>query len=1224
MRNTSYIIRTLVPALFALALTAAPALSLSATAADALATAIITDLGYNKGVCAIPNCGNGQLARAFYQRSSMKVHAMDPDIADVNATGALLESINAYAPRAFVDKGTLALMPYVDRFASLIVITNITDANLSGISYVELERALAPDGKAWVGRATDEGAGVTQSALQNWINAATKAHSSAITSTSNGTWAVITRRELPGVDEWCHRGYDAGNSRHSQDQVAGFPWMPQAKFKPYHASNINADESDIPSRGFTSVSAGGILYVMMKEQSYWNVYMSAPTSWLRAFSVYNGELLWERNVNADALGNTNSGDKIVAVGKEVYLRRGSGSILKINGLTGAEMGTVSSIPSTPSAGAIPNKGLGGCGPYSANQRFTFKQGVLAWDLQADVARTSHLYKPPCGTLGTMVANGFMIIPQPTCNCGAGRMWSGHIEAPAPTGFDFEARTLQADGSDRIEQGPAFGNVTATVVPDASDWPTHRANIIRSGSSSVNVDTTTSRQGWSWAPPENFVTDTTACMYGSKPDRELTPPVVVGNYVFFGSTDSYVRCLNGTTGGLVWSYRTGGRVYSTPTVANGCVYVGSADGYAYCLEAHTGRLAWRFRAGPIDRRFGHYGYLSSVWPVNTGIMVVGDRAYFAGGFQSEYGAFLYCVNANTGSVIWQNTTASSTLKKSERLGYSPTGYLTIARNRLFAANSVGSTATFDITTGARDTDPAWLNNWGQQIRNGYPGYMTDHGREVGVVADQYLLMGGPYLNRDHSTRFNKTIYTQRFGFQKVDANGNPGENPKIVFSRNTLVTPAWDSNDFYQCMFNTDKMLMKFQIPAVVQAISTEATRTLASGQALAEAHNWEYEYDYSWDGSAAPPTWWPASGWANRNLAFVSIALTPNAIVATYAKRSEIPADPYGERVEIRQPEKCNWYVGLLSRSTGSVIWEKTLPGISGTQFKGEPLWNGLAITRYGTIVVTLRNGNVLCYPTSPTSVAQRPLDISEQPASVTTATTSSFAIQDAPRQPTAATQTASVQETPAQIHARAHGSCELAAALPRPSSSGLSIEPGDVRRDSVDMKVIDGIAMHTVSPAERTEMFHPRDMRWSPERACLPVIATTASSSATGKSPANAIDQKLTSLWQPGAAGRQYITCDLGAATEIEAVSVVWYALRRVKSMPLTVEVSLDGTTFEGVDVSNMTGSGTSNTLRTFVPQSARFVRVGVYVTNPSDRLGLYEVGVHAVAGDDLGRAQN
>jgi hypothetical protein len=113
-----------------------------------------------------------------------------------------------------------------------------------------------------------------------------------------------------------------------------------------------------------------------------------------------------------------------------------------------------------------------------------------------------------------------------------------------------------------------------------------------------------------------------------------------------------------------------------------------------------------------------------------------------------------------------------------------------------------------------------------------------------------------------------------------------------------------------------------------------------------------------------------------------------------------------------------------------------------------------------------------------------------------------------------------------------------------------------------------------------------------------------------------------LTSLWQPQASGRQWITCDLGAAAEVEGVSVVWYALKRVKSMPLTVEVSLDGKTFEGVDVCNMTGSGTHTMLRTFLPQAARFVRVGVYVTDPSGGLGLYEVGVHGSSDGQL-RAQ-
>ena len=63
--------------------------ALDPTAANELATSVLSQLGRTKGVCAVPNCGNGQLALSFLQLSGMKVHAMDASDANVGAARAL-------------------------------------------------------------------------------------------------------------------------------------------------------------------------------------------------------------------------------------------------------------------------------------------------------------------------------------------------------------------------------------------------------------------------------------------------------------------------------------------------------------------------------------------------------------------------------------------------------------------------------------------------------------------------------------------------------------------------------------------------------------------------------------------------------------------------------------------------------------------------------------------------------------------------------------------------------------------------------------------------------------------------------------------------------------------------------------------------------------------------------------------------------------------------------
>jgi outer membrane protein assembly factor BamB len=59
------------------------------------------------------------------------------------------------------------------------------------------------------------------------------------------------------------------------------------------------------------------------------------------------------------------------------------------------------------------------------------------------------------------------------------------------------------------------------------------------------------------------------------------------YVYVGSGDTHVYCLNAATGVKEWDYETGDDVSSSPAVSGGYVYVGSYDNKAYCLNAATG-------------------------------------------------------------------------------------------------------------------------------------------------------------------------------------------------------------------------------------------------------------------------------------------------------------------------------------------------------------------------------------------------------------------------------------------------------------------------------------------------------------------------------------------------------------------------------------------------------------------------------------------------------------
>src|ERR1700728_2221916 len=74
-------------------------------------------------------------------------------------------------------------------------------------------------------------------------------------------------------------------------------------------------------------------------------------------------------------------------------------------------------------------------------------------------------------------------------------------------------------------------------------------------------------------------------------QQATPSAAAGAdkpaMVYVGSFDRSLYSVDARTGAKVWSFPTGGSVFSSPAAADGLVYVGSGDGNMYALDARTG-------------------------------------------------------------------------------------------------------------------------------------------------------------------------------------------------------------------------------------------------------------------------------------------------------------------------------------------------------------------------------------------------------------------------------------------------------------------------------------------------------------------------------------------------------------------------------------------------------------------------------------------------------------
>jgi len=201
----------------------------------------------------------------------------------------------------------------------------------------------------------------------------------------------------------------------------------------------------------------------------------------------------------------------------------------------------------------------------------------------------------------------------------------------------------------------------------TDWYTYMQNDLHHGFSE------------SPAPTDNTIL-WTAPVTGDY--HEFPTPVIVDGIVYYPSNDGTdsLYALDAATGELIWKYRTGytddavtvknGYLYtasdsvwcldaltgeriwatgdadesgSTPAVVNGRVYCGRADwgqftSYIYCLDAATGIEIWS------DTLSGMAASCMTVW----------NSMVFIPTFHLNNETPLYALDANTGSIIWENT------------------------------------------------------------------------------------------------------------------------------------------------------------------------------------------------------------------------------------------------------------------------------------------------------------------------------------------------------------------------------------------------------------------------------------------------------------------------------------------------------------------------------------------------------------------------------------------
>jgi outer membrane protein assembly factor BamB len=173
---------------------------------------------------------------------------------------------------------------------------------------------------------------------------------------------------------------------------------------------------------------------------------------------------------------------------------------------------------------------------------------------------------------------------------------------------------------------------------------------------------------------------------------FSSPTVAEGVVYIGSSDGRVTALNGSTGGVIWSFNTGGTVptqetTSSPAVANGIVYAGSMGGLVVALQAADGSPLWSHDLGAA---------VVSSPAVAGGVVYVG----------AEDGS-VYALDASTGATDWSYQTGDKVESSPAVVG----GVVYVGSNdgKLYALDaSTGSVAWSYVTAGAVESSPAVAN------------------------------------------------------------------------------------------------------------------------------------------------------------------------------------------------------------------------------------------------------------------------------------------------------------------------------------------------------------------------------------------------------------------------------------------------------------------------------------------------------------------------------------
>jgi len=665
---------------------------------------------------------------------------------------------------------------------------------------------------------------------------------------------------------------------------------------------------------------------------------------IAAFATADGKQLWHKDQGFYGFGSP--GDLFV-IGDSVWTghtyKGDLRDIQEIDLLSGEVKRTFSE------KAILPSGHHHRCYRNRATERYLImgRRCVEFVDLEGDEHQHNWFVRGLC-QYGILPSNGQLIVPPTPCRCfaniKANGFWSfvsrNHVDDLSPDGtplfkgpaystFTGSPPPAPEAAAPAPEDKKAVWNTDGVHMPSASDWPTYRHDIARSGSVKTDIPAGL-KQLWK----------TRLC-------EQPRSPVSVGGKVFVPSYDQgSVTCLDTSTGKTIWEFTAGAAVDSAPTVHRGLVIFGAHDGYVYAVTAAKGELVWRYRAAPVDNLIMEEGRLSSAWPVHGSVLVLNDTAYFAAGRSSfvDGGIRIYGVDAVTGERKYHTTIATQSPRPSlDKPDPGPVPAPTPAKGK--RTKRVKRPKPKSSTTTPAGLLIDVMHSDGQSIFMRHQGFGLDlaKGGKGRGLCTNYGFLSDSWMHRVNWTLGGGISYKSPFGKLLVfDANLACGAQSYYSWQKSSPW--KWPSNHtghHHQKYSRYQPTMFPFGVRLFAQKNESVGTKEIKT------PHPERIPNGFArWAKPAASST--VGHMWTEKMEAQVrAMVLTSRVLFCAGWK------DSIALFEETKSPDTGKPALWAIDRATGKTLAEYPLPAA--------PVFDGM-IAANGKLFITLRNGEVACY----------------------------------------------------------------------------------------------------------------------------------------------------------------------------------------------------------------------------------------------------------------------